>query len=88
MIVNRPFEQGDLLRTLQRHALPPWAGEWQCTSWAQLALKFVLAQPAVTCAIPATTRVDHLRENLAAARGPLPDAAASARLAEFTERLL
>jgi diketogulonate reductase-like aldo/keto reductase len=87
VIANRPFEQGGLLRQLERHPLPPWASEWQCTSWAQLALKFVIAHPAVTCAIPATTRVDHVRENLGTARGPLPDAAMRRRLATHVEGL-
>jgi len=87
VIANRPFEQGSLLRQLQRHPLPPWAGEWQCTSWAQLALKFVIAHPAVTCAIPATTRVDHVRENLGTARAPLPDAAMRRRLAAHVDGL-
>ena len=87
VIANRPFEQGSLLRQLQRHPLPPWAGEWQCTSWAQLALKFVISHPAVTCAIPATTRVDHVRENLGTARGPLPDAAMRRRAAAHVDGL-
>ncbi len=87
VIANRPFEQGSLLRQLQRHPLPPWAGEWQCTSWAQLALKFVISHPAVTCAIPATTRVDHVRENLGTARGPLPDAAMRRRAAAHLDGL-
>jgi len=88
VIANRPFEQGDLLRTLARHPLPAWAAELQCGSWAQFALKFVISHPAVTCAIPATTRVDHVRENLAAATGRLPDAAARARMAAHTDKLL
>jgi diketogulonate reductase-like aldo/keto reductase len=87
VIANRPFEQGSLLRQLERHPLPPWAGDWQCTSWAQLALKFVIAHPAVTCAIPATTRVDHVRENLGTAHGPLPDEAMRRQAAAFFERL-
>jgi diketogulonate reductase-like aldo/keto reductase len=90
VIANRPFEQGSLLRQLQRHPLPPWAGErgeWQCTSWAQLALKFVVSHPAVTCAIPATSRVDHVRENVGAARGPLPDEAMRRRAAALVESL-
>jgi aryl-alcohol dehydrogenase-like predicted oxidoreductase len=87
VIANRPFEQGSLLRQLQHHPLPPWAGEWQCTGWAQLALKFVISHPAVTCAIPATTRVDHVRENLGTARGPLPDAAMRRQAAAHVEGL-
>ena len=66
VIANRPFEQGDLLRALARHPLPDIATELQCTSWAQFALKFVVSHPAITCAIPATTRVAHVQENVAA----------------------
>jgi aryl-alcohol dehydrogenase-like predicted oxidoreductase len=87
VIVNRPFQQGALLDRLQRHPLPPWAAEIDCTSWAQFALKFVISHPAVTCAIPATTRVDHVRENLGAAAGRLPDQAQRSRMAAFVARL-
>jgi len=74
VIVNRPFQQGALTRRLANAPLPDWAGEIGATRWAQLLLKFILAHPAVTVAIPATSRVDHVRENLSAAAGPLPDA--------------
>ena len=83
VLVNRPFQQGALLDRLARRPLPPWASDIDCTSWAQFALKFVISHPAVTCAIPATTRVDHVRENLAAAGGRMPDAAMRARMAAF-----
>ncbi|MFP5410376.1 MAG: aldo/keto reductase [Gammaproteobacteria bacterium] len=83
VLVNRPFQQGALLDRLARRRLPAWAAEIDCASWAQFALKFVISHPAVTCAIPATTRVDHVRENLAAAAGRLPDAAMRARMAAF-----
>lgn len=73
VIVNRPFRRGALTERLAGTPLPEVAGELAATSWAQLILKFILAHPAVTCPIPATTRVDHVRENLRAARGPLPD---------------
>jgi diketogulonate reductase-like aldo/keto reductase len=72
VIVNRPFRQGALTRRLANEKLPDWAGEIGAASWAQVLLKFILAHPAVTVAIPATSRVDHVRENLAAAAGPLP----------------
>ena len=88
VIANRPFEQGDLLRILERHRLPPIAAELQCTSWAQFALKFVVSHPAVTCAIPATTRVDHLRENMAAGFGAWPDEAQRRAMHAQVERLL
>jgi diketogulonate reductase-like aldo/keto reductase len=81
VIVNRPFREGALLRQLARHRLPGWAAEIDCEHWAQVALKFVVSHPAVTCAIPATSQVAHLRQNMAAARGPLPDAALRSRMA-------
>jgi diketogulonate reductase-like aldo/keto reductase len=88
VIANRPFEQGDLLRALARHALPPVAAELQCTSWAQFALKFVVSHPAVTCAIPATTSVAHVRENMAAGTTNLPDLGQRNRMAAQTASLL
>ncbi|MDZ5461215.1 aldo/keto reductase [Azohydromonas lata] len=88
VIVNRPFQQGALLRRLERHPLPKWAGpELDATSWAQLVLKFIVAHPAVTCVIPATTQVAHVRENLAAAGGRLPDAALRRRIAQAVQEL-
>lgn len=81
VIVNRPFREGRLLEMLRRHRLPGWAAEIDCDSWAQVALKFVVSHPAVTCAIPATSQVAHLRQNMGAARGRLPDAALRARMA-------
>ncbi|WP_225773705.1 aldo/keto reductase [Inquilinus sp. Marseille-Q2685] len=87
VIVNRPFRQGELIDDFGGEALPGWAGEIGCGSWAQLLLKFVVSHPAVTCAIPATTRADHVRENLGAARGPMPDAAMRRRMAADIEAL-
>lgn len=87
VIINRPFQQGDLVRKLERHPLPAWAGDIKCKSWAQFALKFIISHPAVTCAIPATTRVDHVQENLGAASDPLPDAAMRARMIAHAESL-
>jgi diketogulonate reductase-like aldo/keto reductase len=81
VIVNRPFRQGQLLADLQRHRLPGWAADIGCENWAQVALKFVLAHPAVTCAIPATSQLVHLRQNMAAAHGRLPDPQLRARMA-------
>ena len=81
VIVNRPFRQGDLLDRLRGHPLPGWAREIGCDGWAQVALKFVVSHPAVTCAIPATSQVAHLRQNMGAARGRLPDATLRARMA-------
>ena len=80
VIINRPFQGGDLFDAVRGKALPPWAAECDCANWAQFFLKFIVSHPAVTCAIPATTRVDHMIENMGAARGRLPDAALRARM--------
>jgi diketogulonate reductase-like aldo/keto reductase len=87
VIVNRPFRQGDLTRALARHPLPAWAAEIGCRSWAQVLLKFILAHPAITCAIPATSNVAHVRENLAAGHGPMPDPALRKRIVSQVEKL-
>ena len=75
VLVNRPFEDGALFTAVRHKPLPPWAAELDAGSWAQLALKFIVSHPAVTCAIPATGNLAHLRDNLCGGRGPLPDAA-------------
>ena len=62
VIVNRPFRRGRLFDLFQRHPLPDWAAEIDCANWAQFLLKFAVSHPAVTCAIPATSRVDHMEE--------------------------
>ncbi|HWB40001.1 MAG TPA: aldo/keto reductase [Gemmatimonadales bacterium] len=87
VIVNRPFRQGALIRNVGRHPLPGWASETGASSWAQLLLKFVIAHPAVTCVIPATTQVAHVVENLRSSTGRLPDAALRGRIAAHVERL-
>ena len=86
VIVNRPFRQGALLRALAKQPLPPWSADIDCTSWAQFVLKFIVSHPAITCAIPATTRVDHVRENVGAASGRMPDAAIRQRMIAAVER--
>lgn len=84
VIVNRPFAGGELLRRLRDKPVPEWAGDIDCTSWAQLLLKFVIAHPAITCAIPATSKVTHLRDNMKAGHGRLPDDNLRARIAAAT----
>jgi diketogulonate reductase-like aldo/keto reductase len=79
VIANRPFG-GGLLGRLARRPLPHWAGELECTSWAQLLLKFILGHPAVVCAIPATSQVQHLRDNMQAGLGAMPDESLRARI--------
>ena len=80
IIVNRPFGGGGLLRRLSRRTLPAWATELGCTSWAQILLKFVLAQPAVTCVIPGTGNPAHMRDNVAAGVEPFPNASLQRRI--------
>lgn len=74
VIVNRPFGGGNLLGRLRHKPVPTWARDIDCSTWAQLLLKFVISHPAVTCVIPATSKVDHLRDNMRAALAPMPDA--------------
>jgi diketogulonate reductase-like aldo/keto reductase len=81
VIANRPFRQGALIDALQRRPLPGWAADIGCATWAQAVLKFIVSHDAVTCAIPATTSVVHVRDNMHAARGPFPDAALRRRIA-------
>jgi aryl-alcohol dehydrogenase-like predicted oxidoreductase len=73
VLINQPFGGGGLLRKLSARKLPDWAREIGCTSWAQLLLKFVLAQPAVTCVIPGTGKPEHMRDNVQAGLGVYPD---------------
>jgi len=80
VIINRPFQRGDLLRHFGGRALPVWASEIDCASWPQFLLKFIVSHPAVTLAIPATSSVQHVRENLGAARGRMPDEAMRRRM--------
>ena len=87
VIANRPFRQGELTAALAGKPLPGWAAEIGCTSWAQVLLKFIAAHPDITCAIPATSNPAHARENMLAARGPLPDAALRRRIVADVERL-
>ena len=87
VIVNRPFVQGRMFGKVKGKPLPEWAAEFDCQSWAQFFLKFILGHPAVTCAIPATAKPRHLADNLGAGRGRLPDAQMRARMATFFEAM-
>ena len=81
VIVNRPFRRGALFRYVRRRQLPGWAADIGCRTWAQYLLKFVVSHPAVTCVIPATSRVDHMGENMGAGTGMLPDEQLRQRMA-------
>jgi aryl-alcohol dehydrogenase-like predicted oxidoreductase len=87
VICNRPFRRGALIRSVERHPLPAWATEMGAANWTQFLLKFIVSHPAVTCAIPATSQVAHVRENLGAATSPLPDAAMRRRMVAYVEGL-
>jgi diketogulonate reductase-like aldo/keto reductase len=88
VIVNRPFRRGGLFDAVAGKPLPAWAKDIGCSGWAGFFLKFILSHPAVTCAIPATTRVDHMQENLQAARGEMPDPSTRQRMVDYVERLV
>jgi aryl-alcohol dehydrogenase-like predicted oxidoreductase len=87
VIANRPFSMGGLFPRVKGKALPAWAAEFDCASWAQFFLKYILSHPAVTCAIPGTRRVAHLKDNLQGGIGRLPDAKTRRRMVEYLERL-
>jgi diketogulonate reductase-like aldo/keto reductase len=83
VIANRPFAEGTLFSRVKGKPLPPWAAELGIQSWAQYFLKWIVSHPAVTCAIPATAKPDHMKDNMAAGLGPLPDEAARKRMADY-----
>lgn len=87
VLVNRAYEDGRWFSLVADRPLPDWTREFDCASWGQFALKYVLAHPAVTCVIPATSKVDHLIDNMGAGTGRLPDAAQRARMRELVAGL-
>lgn len=87
VLVNLPLGRGRLFREVQNQPLPAWTSEFDCRSWAQFFLKYIVSHPAVTCAIPGTARTKYVADNLGAARGRLPDAAMRKRMEEFIDKL-
>ena len=87
VIANRPFQEGALFSHVKGKPLPPWAAELGIASWAQYFLKWIVSHPALTCAIPATAKADHVRDNVAAGLDPLPDAPARTKMAEYFDSL-
>ncbi|MDX1634909.1 MAG: aldo/keto reductase [Marinobacter sp.] len=87
VIANRPFQGGRLFSRFQSEPLPEWAGEAGCSNWAEFFLKFIVSHPALTCAIPATTSVEHMNENMGAQFGRLPDPQQRARMVRYVEAL-
>jgi aryl-alcohol dehydrogenase-like predicted oxidoreductase len=87
VIVNRPFQGGSLFRRFEGEPLPGWAGDAGVNNWAEFFLKYIVSHPAVTCAIPATTKVAHMRENMGALYGALPDEQQRQRMADYVRSL-
>jgi diketogulonate reductase-like aldo/keto reductase len=87
VIANRPFGGGDLFSRVRAKALPAWAADFDCRSWAQFLLKWIVANPAITCAIPATNNPGHLEDNMRGGIGRLPDAKTHKRMIEFVSGL-
>jgi diketogulonate reductase-like aldo/keto reductase len=85
VLINRPFMNGSYFSKLEGRPLPPWAAEFDCETWAQFSLKYILANPAVTCVLTETSNPEHMAENALTALGPLPDAAARARMREYID---
>jgi len=86
-LINRPYEKGALFRAVRGKALPAWAAEFDCATWGQFFLKYILANPAVTCAIPGTSKAKHMLDNLGAGRGRLPDEGQRRKMVELWESL-
>ena len=87
VIINRPFRRGGLFNKFERYELPVWAKEIDCANWAQFFLKFIISHPAVTCTIPATSQLAHLRENMGAGYGSLPDQVMRMKMVQYVKNL-
>ncbi len=85
VMINLPFGRGRLFSAVQGKKLPEWAAEFDCHSWAQFFLKYIVSHPAITCAVPGMARAEYVTDNLAAARGRLPDAAMRRRMEQFID---
>ena len=87
VIANRPFAQASLFSRVRGKTVPPWAAEFDCTSWAEFFLKYIVSHPALTCAIPATNKPEHMQANISAAYGRLPDQSTRQKMAGFVDSL-
>ena len=87
VMINLPFGRGRLFQAVQGRGLPPWAAEFDCATWAQFFLKYIVSHPAVTCAVPGTAKDEYVADNLGAAQGRLPDAAMRRRMEGFIDAL-
>ena len=86
-MINRPFQRGDLFRSVKGQELPAWAAEFDCNSWGQFFLKFVVSNPAVTCTIPATSKVHHMQDNMGAGLGRMPNQQQRQKMFDYFESL-
>ena len=86
-MVNRPFQRGDLFRSVKGKKLPAWTADFDCNSWGQFFLKFVVSHPAVTCTIPATSKVHHMQDNMGAGFGGIPDQQQRRQMLDYFESL-
>ena len=87
VMINLPFGRGRLFNAVQGKKLPEWAGEFDCQSWAQFFLKYIVSHPAITCAVPGMAQAKYVVDNLGAARGRLPDAAMRRRMEQFIDNV-
>ncbi|MDE2752734.1 MAG: aldo/keto reductase, partial [Gemmatimonadota bacterium] len=81
--INRPFMNGSYFGRVSGRTLPDWAAEFDCATWAQFSLKYILAHPAVTCALTETTNPEHMADNIGAGFGRLPDDGMKRRMREL-----
>ena len=86
-MINLPFGRGRLFKAVEGKSLPDWAKEFDCATWAQFFLKYVVSHPAITCAIPGMAKAAYVEDNLGAARGRLPDAKTRQRMEQFIDAL-
>jgi aryl-alcohol dehydrogenase-like predicted oxidoreductase len=87
VMINLPFGRGRLFNAVQGKQLPEWAADFDCKSWAQFFLKYIVSHPAVTCAVPGMAKAEYVRDNIGAAHGRLPDAAMRRRMENFIDKI-
>jgi diketogulonate reductase-like aldo/keto reductase len=87
VIANRPFARGNLFRLVKEKPLPEWVDEFDCNSWGQFFLKYIVSHPAITCAIPATSKINHVLDNMSAGFGKMPDSTMRKEMENAFERI-
>ena len=87
VMINLPFGRGRLFKAVQGKKLPEWAGEFDCQSWPQFFLKYIVSHPAITCAVPGMARPEYVIDNLGAARGRLPEGAMRRKMEQFIDNV-